>query len=497
MSRNKVFRLSATRLLAPDDLVAVCIPYWFRDVLLDTTERYLWSRVWRDGDDPHELTEQEISRIEYAIYRLTLDDFCWEEFMPPITVTVNPIVNVTTGGDGCCGTSPQPWEPIPQPGGTPNYPIPITNPPVPNVPPTIPPDTDPSEWDILRCKAANYAWEQIRVWLVAISNIPANLIAIGMILSIIWAMAPLGLLALIGGAVLELAAVIWSWYAISEGLDEISEFAVEWWDDHQELLVCEFYEMTDNTATRAVIVSGFLDDLAVWAETRPWWVDSLGDMLASLGGKLFPLQIFTAPWQLVPPVGYVGAITCPCEPSENEEWQEHPTYIWIPLTNALLDEFTATPIEPGQQNIYSHVLTDDGRISWSFSDSTRMDMLWKVIHADVVASVTGGVRVAGIGWDFYDSNPPFSSGGSPYWYETMPDAALDVTVTDTYPKKWWVYLNNAGDSDVNATLVGIADYNENSSIMGTNIQSFGEVQSSPTRARNGSCRVRFLVKVSS
>jgi len=496
MKKAKVYRLDATRLSEDESLVAVCIPYWFRNLLLDSTERYLWSKVWQDGDTEHELSESDKERIEYAIYRLTLDGSCGELEMPPITIDFAPIINVNTGGDGCCGTSPQPWEPVPQPGGTPNYPIPITIPPVANVPPVIPPDTDPSEWDILRCKTANYAWEQIRLWLVAISNIPANLIAIGMILSIIWAMAPLGLLALIGGAVLELAAVIWSWYAISEGLDEISEFAVSWWDDNQEEIVCQFYEMTDLQVTRTAIVSSWLEDLAIWAEGRPWWIESLGDMLASLGAKLFPLQIFTAPWQLVPPVGYIGDITCPCASEEDVEWGEHNTYIWVPLTNALLDEFTATPIEPGQQNLYTHVLTDDGKISWSFTDSVRMDMFWKVLHADVVASVTGGVRVAGIAWDFYESSPPFSAGGSPYWYETMPEAPFDVTVTDSFPKKLWVFLNNSGDTSVNATLEAIADYHDNSSTMGTNIQSLGEVQSSPTHARDGRCRVRFLVKVS-
>jgi hypothetical protein len=228
-------------------------------------------------------------------------------------------------------------------------------------------------------------------------------------------------------------------------------------------------------------------------EARPDWFEEMGNMIERVTRFLLPLRLFTMPWSLIPPTGYVGLIDCACE--GEDDWQEHPTYIWIPLTNALLDEFTATPIEPGQQNVYSHVLTDDGRISWHFTDSTRMDMFWKVLHADVVASVTDGVRVAGIAWDFYESNPLFSAGGSPYWYETMPDAAFDVTQTDVYPKKLWVFLNNSSDSDVNATLMAIADYSDNSSTMATNIQSNGEVQSSSTRSRNGRCRVRFLVKV--
>jgi len=494
MSRAKEFRLSASRLSGSDDLLAVCIPYWFRDILLDATERFLWSRVWTDNEDhPHTLSEDDIARIEYAIHRLSLDEFCWEEFMPPITVTVNPVITINPSGDGCCTTSPQPWEPVPWPGGTPNYPIPPVNPPVPNVPPTIPPDTDPSEWDILRCKAANYAFDQIRLWLVAIANIPANLIAIGMILSIIWAMAPLGLLALVGVAVLELASVIWSWYALSEGLDEIAEYAVSWWDDHQEMIVCKFYDMTDNTITRSEIVEPFLADLATWAEGRPWWVESLGGMLASIGSKLFPLQIFLAPWQLVPPVGYVGAISCPCAAAEDEEWGEHPTYVWTPLVNALIVNFSMTAESPGQQNVTTHILTDDGHIHWSYTDAVSADMQWRIYYDELVSSVMGGERVAGVAWDFYSSNPDT---GSPYWYETMPEgASLDVTVTTVFPKKWWVWCGNELDSDVNAALEAISDY-DGTFEPGTDIISNGEVQSGTSHARSGHCRVRFLVKVS-
>jgi len=362
-------------------------------------------------------------------------------------------------------------------------------------PHVVTPGTDPTEWEIARCKAANYAFDQIRVWLVAVSEIPGDLSTIGALLVLIWTLAPAALLALIGVAVLELASVIFSWYALSEGIDEVAEYGVEWWDGHHEEIVCQFYEMSDNVVTRNAIVGSFLEDLAVWAAGRPWWVSSLLSMLQQVGGRLLPLQIFLAPWELVPPTGYVGSITCPCAPAEDSEWGEHDTYVWTPLTNAMLEAFTMTVDSPGQQNVKSHTLQDTGVITWSYSDAVSGDMLWQVLAASVVAAVEDGVRVTGIAWDFYESNPDT---GSPYWYETMNGgAALDITVTPTFPKKWWVWTSNSGDTDINDVLIAIADYHGASTAMSTDILSNGEIQSGASHARNGRCRVRFLVKVES
>jgi len=416
------------------------------------------------------------------------------------TINFNPVITVTTGGgENCCSASPPPWDDTPMPGGTPCYPMPVVNPPVPNTPPTIPPDTDPSEWEILRCQAANYAFDQIRVWLVAISQIPGDLLSIGAIITLIWTWAPLGLLALIGTAVLELASVIWSWYALSEGIDEVAEYGIEWWDDHQEEIVCQLFEMSDNVVTRNAIVSVFLEDLATWAAGRPWWVSSLAGMLQSVGNRLLPLQIFLAPWELVPPVGYVGAISCPCSPPEDEEWQEHPTYVWVPLTNAMLDSIAITVDSPAQNNVKAISLADTGIITWHYTNAVSGDWIFELASAAVLAAVPGGTRIAGVGWDFYDSQPLFSAGGgSPYWYQFMNGAAnFDATVTDSYPKKWWVWCSNPLDSDVNATLDAIADYHDPSALgaMDTEVIGTAEIQSSSSHARSGRCRVRFLVKV--
>lgn len=492
MARAKEFRLSASRLSGSDDLLAVCIPYWFRDVLLDATERFLWSRVWTNNEDsPHTLTEEEITRIEYAIHRLSLDDSCLEDFMPPITIDFAPIINVNTGGSSSGCSSPPPWD------GQPGQCYPIQEPPdqgqLPTIPPLPPEDVPPEEWDSYRCKLANYGWEVVDAWLLRVSQASTYLGTLAFILFFLWSIIPAAIAAFVGGALLELAASIVAWSAYLEALDELFERIRQWWVDERESIVCRFYEATNAESLRDSIVGDMLDVVSLAMEDRPDWFTEMGNMIERTSRFLLPLRLFTLPWNLVPPVGYVGAIDCPCAPEEDEEWQEHPTYVWQPLTNALLDDFYTSMTTPGQQNVTSHVLTDDGRIVWSYTDAIRMDMFWSALAADVVAAVTDGVRVAGIAWDFYESNP---DSGSPYWYETMPAAPLDVTITPDFPKKWWVYLNDAGDSDVDATLSAIADYSDDSSSMATMIQSAGEVQSGTSGARNGRCRVRFLVKVS-
>lgn len=145
--RNKVFRLDATRLSEDDSLVAVCIPYWFRRLLLDTTERYLWSKVWRDGSAEHILTSEEIGRIEYAIYLLTiecepLNDCCEEieDILTRLTELETMNINVNCG----CGCGCQDTNDVPPDEGD------VELPPAPS-------DEEQESQDVARCIAANYA----------------------------------------------------------------------------------------------------------------------------------------------------------------------------------------------------------------------------------------------------------------------------------------------------------------------------------------------------
>jgi len=186
--------------------------------------------------------------------------------------------------------------------------------------------------------------------------------------------------------------------------------------------------------------------------------------------------------------------TCELCSDAEIDWGNHTGYVWQPLTNALLDDFDFTPGGAGGGNVSTHELTDDGHINWSYTDADTAVMLWKSLVAAVIAAVPGATRVAGVGWDFYSSN---SDTGSPYWYETMNSdagAALDVTITAIYPKKWWVWFEDLDDSDINDLLIEIADYAGSCSPT-TEIFSTGEIQSGASGARNGECRVRFLVAV--
>jgi len=103
-----------------------------------------------------------------------------------------------------------------------------------------------------------------------------------------------------------------------------------------------------------------------------------------------------------------------------------------------------------------------------------------------------------VAYDFEYSQPPFADGGSPYWYETINEdanAALDATVTPGFPKRWWVDFMDSSDSDVDATLTALADYDGFTELLTDSIPAVSEIQSGVAGNRNGRCRVRFLVKV--
>jgi len=439
MNRAKKFSLDYARLSEDESLVLLCLPYWFQNALLDLTERLLWSKVWQtDTGDYPQLTEIDKERIEHAIYLLSVEE-------------CDMVINVTTGANsqtvecsGGCGdggancTTPPPWQNVPMPGGTPCYPVPPVNPPVNPVPPVPPPGTPEDEWDVYRCKLANYAWEQIRAWLVAVSGVPNTLITIGAILTILWTLAPLALLSIIGVAVLELATLIWAWYALSEGIDEIAEYAVQWWDDHQQEIVCAFYDMTDPSITRTAIVNEFLNDLAIWAEGRPWWIDSLANNLQNLGDAMLPLQIFLAPWELVPPTGYVGAINCTAcgEPSTPEGLPEPPLeYFWVPAPVA------SVTFTPNNNTAVGHT---DGYGIFTHAPASPLnyhEVMANVDISDVVQSIVDGIDAHGVAIRVqqYSAITQYSNDGIRLSSNT--GGALDLLAV-THLSDWYFHYQN-------------------------------------------------------
>lgn len=267
----------------------------FRRALLQFTDRLHWESSWTQQP-----TDEEWSVIDDGIRALM------EEETMDVQVTVSPNITVNSGGGDCA--SPPPWANVPgqcypvdpypaQPDG--GY-----------TPPPPPPGTTPTEWDIYRCKLANYAWDLGMEWLENASNVTTQLGTVAVILFFLWSLIPGALVALLGGAMLELAAMFASWAAYLEPLDEVFDRAKAYWVNNRQTIVCKFYNSTDARVTRTDIVASFLDDLATYAESRPWWFDEAYEMLDRFSDTILPIGIFLAPFRLIPPSGYEGDINC-------------------------------------------------------------------------------------------------------------------------------------------------------------------------------------------
>lgn len=277
----------------------------FRRALLEITDILYWSSSWSQ-----ELTDDEWAVIDDGVRSLMEVEV--------ISVTVNPTINVTSGGDGC-EQVPPPWV------GTPGDCYPIT--PYPPQPdggwdaPQQPPETPDSEWNEYRCKLANYGYEQLFQWVDRASQVTSQLGTVAVVLFALWALVPASIVALIGGTLLGLAASLMSWAAYLEPLDEIWDRLKAYLVENREDIVCKFYNATNAEVLREDVVSGILDNLIAFAELRPWWFSQAENMIMDTFGKVLPTAIFLAPFRLVPPVGYVGAVDC-CDlsPDAGEFW---------------------------------------------------------------------------------------------------------------------------------------------------------------------------------
>jgi len=309
MNRAKKESFDYTRLSEPDDLVFLCLPYWLQMHMLDMTKRMLWSRTWQDdsGNYPP-LTESDRDKIAYGIYLLSLEE-------------CDMVINVTTGannqtvecgggsgGSGC--SSPPPWQGLPgQCYPVEQYPPPITDP---NYPaPDNPPDDIPLEdWQLLRCRQANYAWQKIYEWLGALANLSTNLATVAVVLLAIWGLAPAVILTLVGSGILQLAGLLAAWSAYVEAFDELFEFAQEYWVDNRDEIVCKFYNATDVAILRNDVFDPMLTAILDYAELRDWWPTVLAERITSLFGAAMPLGLFLAPFRLIAPASYVGSVNC-------------------------------------------------------------------------------------------------------------------------------------------------------------------------------------------
>jgi len=269
-----------------------------------------WVAWERGGTRAIEAAEKWLAAYDYTMEHGWLN--CGED-EEVTTINFSPIINVDVGGSssssGC--SSPPPWD------GEPGQCYPIQDPPdqsgLPVTPPLPPPEVPPEEWDEYRCKVANYGWELVDSWLLRVSTGSTYLGTLAFILFFLWSIIPAALAAFVGGALLELASSIVAWSAYLEALDEYFERALQWWRDNREDLVCRFYNATNAESLREGIVGELVTAVVAGMESRPDWFDQMGDFIERTSRFLLPLRLFTFPWSLVPPVGYVSPIDCSCD----------------------------------------------------------------------------------------------------------------------------------------------------------------------------------------
>jgi len=254
--RNKVFRLDATRLSEDDSLVSVCIPYWFRNLLLDTTERYLWSKVWQDGDNGHDLTSEEIDRIEYAIYRLTIEcnvDNCCDQIQDILDrleelENMNVTNNINCGGCGSGGSGGGSDVINIYVGNLPTACLPVTptgdDPPPVVVTPGVPPAgwPDYNAYDEARCAIANHGWELAFQWVTALSRLREEATTVTSMLWFLISIVPGLIIGVLGlNTLLGILGLMGQLVALGEIFDDFFEDIRQWMIDQREDIICQAY----------------------------------------------------------------------------------------------------------------------------------------------------------------------------------------------------------------------------------------------------------------
>lgn len=364
----------------------------FRAALLQLVDRLYWSSAWT-----RPLSDQEWAYIEEGVRALLEDEAV--NIPVNVTVTTNPTQTQTqsaSGGSGGC-SSPPPWAGLPgqcypldpiggDDGG--DYGL--------NPPGLPPPGQEPGEWDAYRCKLANYAWYLIDQWLSRLSSTSTWAGTVALVLLALWGALPAGLLAILGATLLELAAVMVRVSAYAEMVDDVLDYASEWWRDNQQMLVCRMYNATDAAVLRDGVLADFASDLAVWAESRPWWFDGLFSMMDDVSRKLMPILMFTAPFRVVPPVGYVPPISCACDGGGDDipapDASPPYRYVVVPLRPEWVDTLE-TESATGVVNDNVLTMTPTG------PSQTTHRVRYPVLPLQVEQWVMGNLAIEGETWD--------------------------------------------------------------------------------------------------
>lgn len=455
MSRNKVFRLSASRLDASNDLLAVCIPYWFRDVLLDVTERFLWSRVWRDGDESHQLTEEEIARIEYAIYRLTIDSECTNvcehcDLIPVILERLEELsdmnINVNCGGGCGCGCGGQNQnEEVPEEGDI-------------EVPPA-PSDDEQESQDVGRCIAANYAATALENSLLSIYDYTGQYSQAGYLgwksgWVTRWLPQPSAPTAPGYGNYL----LARSYLLLTTGASLASQIP-----SRHNNLVCLLYNSSSMLEAEEAV--------AAWAGTFSGFFPSGFNLLA----RYVDWSILFVPGLSIPP-GY-GNSCCGSVPGEGSDVEppDAPAgYAWLPVSSAHLSLLTSTgtgglvPVETVSNGIMVHGFTGAGgwTTTWTINNTN-------ILNDTRLPSV--GLDVVGCG-QFLQANNITSNSFWGWSGGTQTDWGFSIGVSNA-PGNSWI-LKESGEAI--GAEVGFT-YDMLTAVLGTNWEVYQQGTNISTR----------------
>jgi hypothetical protein len=160
------------------------------------------------------------------------------------------------------------------------------------------------------CRQANYAYDLIEDWLERLADIDDDLLSAAAAALAIWALAPAAILALIGIDVLAIAAQLMAWRVYSEAIDQLTEYALLWWRENKEELICDLYNSIDARISQSAVWSKLFLGLVAFGELQPWWFSSMNSIIDASGFVWLPVRLFIAPFRALAPNGYEGGIDC-------------------------------------------------------------------------------------------------------------------------------------------------------------------------------------------
>lgn len=502
--RSKKWKHDYARLSESDDLVFLCLPFWFVNVLLDSTERMLWTNVWEDnqGSFPT-LTQEDRDRISYAIWQLSLEECDMQITVnPTITNTIEPCGCGCGGTGGTGGSCPYPpGVPLPNPG----IPWPLPQDPDTEVPPV--PDIPPpgSVLDPVRCRLANWTWSMLRLHIVTLRGYTLGLqsattIALGII-----SLLPAALVARIGaGIIAQIAGIIVQIRGYLEVAELLFDPILEFWDDNQQDLVCHFYNGTSQDALSEYVQNALFDHLTAF------W-DGLGtnSILRNLlwgfwRNAFFRDSLFGLALNAIVPDNWhpshptIDCDSCSSEPGGGD-WIPAPEgYYWVPLLMAHASVWEYTMNAPGGGNIANYEVLDGGYLQRIFTDALNMSTVAAIVVDNVLQDPilpTDGTDIVGIAID-YLSTPPEPHAGPDYGLQRdRVDNDINIDSQSwAVPNRFWVRNNGFADpEEINAILVELADRTDDCDLS-TNFEFNGLVGwygSAGTWSQLS--RVRFLV----